>query len=359
MMIRESTARLVEMPHGLGQRCGRRPRRRGPVGRRPLRPGFLGGHELGELRRAVQAGQSHHGLHAPAGATKHHGHTPSRRQGAEHVLERVDRAHRSARERNDLVVIPQPAAIGIGRLENVRHHHAAILVGGDRGSERGVVDEPASLEKAEEVSQLIGRDRVADPDIDPAPLLERRPAVHADQPSAGVEQSTARIARVDSRIDLQAVGVLEERAGRKLIAMHAGHDSRADRRPQVGGEQKGIAGREAEITHFDEVAVGQFRTRKVVSADEFDERDVAGGIEPDEHGVVNPAIGQAALHRHAGRLHDVKIREGIAVGADEYARSAPCLTGENRDGRLRAAGDGIDSLTLRRKHRLGDVGRPA
>ena len=61
--------------------------------------------------------------------------------------------------------------------------HAAVVVGADRGPERGVVDDPPAVQVAEEVLDLVDRDGVAHAHVDAAPLLERAAAVDADQPA--------------------------------------------------------------------------------------------------------------------------------------------------------------------------------
>ena len=41
---------------------------------------------------------------------------------------------------DDLVVVAEPAAVGVGRFENLRHYHAAVGVGAHPRAERGVVN---------------------------------------------------------------------------------------------------------------------------------------------------------------------------------------------------------------------------
>ena len=94
-----------------------------------------------------------------------------------------------------------------------------------RGAERGVIDDPAAMQHAEEILDLVDRDGVADADAHAAAFLERAAAVDADQASLGVEQRAARVARVDRGVGLQAVGVFQQRAGGELVAMHAGNDA--------------------------------------------------------------------------------------------------------------------------------------
>ena len=78
---------------------------------------------------------------------------------------------------------------------------------------------------AEEVLDLVDRDGIADADVHAAALFERAAAVDADQPALGIEQRAAGVAGIDRGVGLQAVGVFQQRAGRILIAMHAGDDA--------------------------------------------------------------------------------------------------------------------------------------
>ena len=139
-----------------------------------------------------------------------------------------------------------------------------------------MVDDPAAVQDAEEVLDLVDRDGVADADVHPAAFLERAAAVDADQPALGVEQRAARVARIDRGVGLEAVGVFQQRAGRKLVAMHAGDDPVGDGRLQVGGQQEGIAHGEDPIARADLVAVAQFGAGEIVASEELDQGHVAG-----------------------------------------------------------------------------------
>ena len=213
-----------------------------------------------------------------------------------------------------------------------------------------MVHETPPLEQSEEVSHLVGRDGVAHTHVDAAAFLERRPAVDADDPALRIEQSATGIARVNRRIDLQAVGVFEDRARGKLVASHSRHDAGADRRLEVGGQQERVACGEAEVADFDVIAVGQFGVGKVVAAQELDERDVPCRIEAHEHRVVEPPVGKPALHRDARWLDDMKIGERVAVGTDEHARTAPGLSRKDRHRSSRRPPHDIDPLLLRVEH---------
>ena len=71
---------------------------------------------------------------------------------------------------------------------------------------------------------------------------------------------------------------------------------------KIGGQQERIADGEAPIADLHLVAVGQFGGGKIVAAEQLDQRHVAGRIEPDDHGVVQLAVGHAALHERAAGL---------------------------------------------------------
>ena len=139
--------------------------------------------------------------------------------------------------------------------------------------------------------------------------------------------------------------------------MDSRHDACADRWTKVGGEQKGVAGREAEIPHLDQIAVGELHKGEVVAPHEFDERDITGRIEPHEHCVIESAVREPALHRDARRLHHVKIRQRIAIRTDQHSRAAPCFTRKDGDGRLRSLFDRDDALLLSLMHRRRHVVR--
>ena len=230
-------------------------------------------------------------------------------------------------EADDFVVVAQPAAVGVGGFEDVVDHDAAVGVAVHRGAERGVIDDPAAVERAEEVLDLVDRDGVARADVHPAALLERAAAVDADQAALGVEQRAAGVAGVDRGVGLDAVGVFQQRAGRKLVAMHAGDDAVGDRGLQIGGQQERVAHGEDPIARADLVAVAQFGAGEIVAAEELDQGHVAGRIDADQHGVVDAAVGHAALHRLAAGHDDVEIGQGVAVGRDDHARAAALSVG--------------------------------
>ena len=78
-----------------------------------------------------------------------------------------------------------------------------------------------------------------------------------------------------------------------LVAMHAGEDAVGDRGFEIVGEQERIADDVHPLADAAGVAVAEFGGGKVVFAEELDEGDVAAGIEADEHGIDEAAVGQA------------------------------------------------------------------
>ena len=176
----------------------------------------------------------------------------------------------------------------------------------------------------------------------------------------GVEQRPARIAGIDRGVGLQAVGVFQQRAGGELVAMHAGNDAVGDGGLQVGGQQERIAHGEDPVAGADLVAVAHFGAGEIVAAEELDQGHVAGGIEPDQHGVVDLAVGHAALHGRAAGLDDVEIGQGVAVGRDDHARAAALAVRlENRQHRRLGLLDHRDPLGLGIEHGLIRFGSQA
>ena len=55
-----------------------------------------------------------------------------------------------------------------------------------------------------------------------------------------VEKRAAGVAGVERRVELDAVGILEERAGRVLVAVDAAHDPVRNGGREIGGEQEGV-----------------------------------------------------------------------------------------------------------------------
>ena len=140
--------------------------------------------------------------------------------------------------------------------------------------------------------------------------------------------------------------------------MRRGDDAVGDRGLKVDGQEEGIAHGEDPIAGAEQVAVAQFDVGEIVAAEELDQGHVAGRIEAHEDGVVDAAVGQAALHRVAAGLGDVEIGQGIAVGGDQRAGAAPLPSaGEDRRDRRLHAGDHGDPPRLGLEHRRGRLRR--
>ncbi len=211
--------------------------------------------------------------------------------------------------------------------------------------QRGVVGVQSGAQMAEEVLDLVDRDRVADAGIDAAALIERTAAVDADQFALHVKERPAGIARVDRGVDLDAIGVFEQRPCRILVAMHAGNQAEGDGGREVGREQERIAHGQRPVALLDLVAVAQRGEGKLLAlrfGEQFDQRHVADLVDADDNRVVEHAVGKTALHDRSGALHDVEIGQRVPVGVDQDAGAAA----------LPAAGiDGDD----RRPHLVNDL----
>ena len=95
--------------------------------------------------------------------------------------------------------------------------------------------------------------------------------------------------------------------------------------------RNGIAHGERPVADLQGVAVAQPGDRKIFASEELDEGHVAGGVDADDHRVVEHAVRQAALHEIAGAAGHVKVGERVAVGRNEHARAAP-LPARREDG---------------------------
>ena len=307
---------------------------------------------------SVDAGQPDQDVVAFAVAAIAQRHPPALGEDSQDVLQSVGAGDRPPAEADDLVVVAESAAVGVGGFEDFVDHDVAVVVPVHGGAEGGVVHHPAAMEDAEEVLDLVDRDGVGDADVHPAALLERAAAVDAHQASLGVEQRAARVARVDRGVGLDAVGVFQQRAGRGLVAVHAGDDPVGDGGLEVGGQQEGVAHGEDPVAHAEPVAVGQLGGGEIVAAEEFDQGHVAGGVQSDQHGVVDLAVGHAALHVVAAGERDVEVGQGIAVGGDDHAGAAPLAAG-HKDGQHAVLGlpHGGDPLGLGLQDRGGRLGQ--
>ena len=278
--------------------------------------------------------------------------TPALGQDSQHVLECVGRRDRAPGKADQLVAIPQPAPIRVGLLQNVGDHDAAVVVEACAGAERGVVDDAAAFEATHEVLDLVDRNGIARAHVHSPPLLERRAADDADQAALGVEQRPARVARIDRRVGLQAVGVFQQGAGRALVAVRSRDDAVGYGGLEVGGQEEGVARHKAPVAQTHLVAVAQGGVGEVVAAEELQQGDVAGRIQAHDHGVVDLAVGHAALHGVAARPDDVEVGQGVAVRRDDHSRAAPLPAGrEDRQHRPLGLGDHGDASVLGLEHR--------
>ncbi len=103
------------------------------------------------------------------------------------------------------------------------------------GAQRGVVGVDADAQVAHEVLDLVDGDGIADAGVDPAALLQRDTTVDTDQFAVHVEQRAARVTGVDRGVDLDAVGILQQRAGRVLVTVNAADQAEGDGRREVRG----------------------------------------------------------------------------------------------------------------------------
>src|SRR6476661_1198945 len=120
--------------------------------------------------------------------TKDDRHAPAFGEDAKDVFEPVGRVNWPAGERDDLVVVAQPTAEGVRRFQDIRDADGAAISHRDGRAKRGMIDDSPAFEIAEEILDLIDRDRIADADVDAAPLLEAAAAVDADQIAIAIEQ---------------------------------------------------------------------------------------------------------------------------------------------------------------------------
>src|SRR5262249_5083881 len=155
----------------------------------------------------------------------------------------IHAAHEAAAEGDQLVVKIQSAASGIALLQYARDAHTAdvLIVRRYEGAKAGVVGVEAGVQVAHEVLDLVDRNGVADTGVDAPVLVERAAAVDADQFALHVEERPPGIAGVDRRVDLDAVRVFQQGAGRVLITVHAADEAERNRRTEVSGQEERIA----------------------------------------------------------------------------------------------------------------------
>ena len=187
---------------------------------------------------------------------------------------------------------------------------------------------------AHEVLDLIDGDRVADARIDATALLKGAAAVDANDLAVHVEERPAAVAGIDRGIDLDAIRVFEQDAGGVLIPVDAADQAVGHGGREVGRQEKRVTHGERPVAGFHLVAVAHWREREFLVWllwQQLDEGHVADLVQADEHGIVEHAIGQAALHDRAGALHHVEVGDGEAVLADQHAGTA-ALAARREDG---------------------------
>ncbi len=120
---------------------------------------------------------------------------------------------------------------------------------------------------AHEILDLIDRQRVAHAGIHRAALVlhHRAAAVDADQLALHVEERAAAAAGIDRRVDLDAVVVLDDEAGRVLVAMHAADHAEGDARHEVGGQPLRVAHGDGPVPFVNEIAVAQRGDRELLA----------------------------------------------------------------------------------------------
>ena len=90
----------------------------------------------------------------------------------QHVFELVDAANGPPGERDDFVVSPQTAAVCFGLLENAGDHDRSVVARGNGRPQRGMIDDQPAAQRIHEVLDLVDRDGISRPRIDPPPFLE-------------------------------------------------------------------------------------------------------------------------------------------------------------------------------------------
>ena len=113
---------------------------------------------------------------------------------------------------------------------------------------------------------------------------------------------------------------------RRLVAVDAADQAEGHGRREVGGQQERVAHRQRPVAGAGLVAVAERHERErraLLLGQQLDEGHVADLVQADEDGVVELAVGQAALHDRAGRGDDVEVGQGVALGVDEHAGAGP------------------------------------
>ncbi len=317
--------------------------------------------DLGQqLLPRVDTGESYVNVASFFFVTKRQRNSPPAWKRTEHVLETVDGRHGSAGKRQQLVAIPQTTAIGIRGVQDVGHDHSSAIVRRDGGSQRGVIHDPTAVQAAEEFLDLVDRDRVAHTDVDSSSLFKGAASVDSDQAALGVEEWPSGVARIDGRVGLNAVGVFQECAGGRLIAMNARHDAiRKDGWKSVASKN-GLPTAKHQSPARTRSLSPSSAAGKSSRPKQLDQCHVARRIDAHDHGVVESSVGHAALHVRAGRFDDVEVRKRKTIGRNDHAGTAAISARfEYGDGRFHRPSNGFDPGLFRLEHRCRWLlGRP-
>ena len=302
--------------HRVGWFVAGRPLRQPRVARAPP---FVGARQPRVVAAAVAAGagvergEPHRRLaqrpEALAGARPPRQFDP--RTGGQHAdLPRqfVGRPQREAVAAHELVAEADAGCCRDGVLEDLLHVDAAqrrvrllaVLAGAPRAEvERAVLGVAARHQVAEEVADLVARDREADADVDAAAVADGDAAVDADHLTAFVEQRPAAVAWVHRRVDLEAVRVDEHAVALAfLVAMQARDDAERHRRREVRRQQERIAHRQRRLPDPHRVAVAERPMRPRLAGalgQQAQHREVAARVDAEHHRFVQLAVGQADL----------------------------------------------------------------
>ena len=132
------------------------------------------------------------------------------------------------------------------------------------------------------------------------------------------------------------------------MALDARNNAPRDGRLEVGRQQERVAHGKAVFTLLDGIAIRHRCEREIVSTKKFDQRNVAGRIDSDNHGVVQVAIVHATFHKRVAGLNDMKVGQRVAIGRDDDTASSAVASGaKHTNGGSTGFCDRSDSLLLR------------
>ena len=144
--------------------------------------------------------------------------------------------------------------------------------------------------------------------------------IDADEPPARIAQRAAAVARIDRRIRLDEVLVAVR--ARQLDARAVRGRDHAHRRGDADLER--IADGENEIADLDLRAVGHRQRGQILRVD-LDHRDVHLRVRADDLRRQPPFVGKLdddfVRQFSVLEMHDVAVREDVAVGGNDHARA--------------------------------------